>query len=67
MVSILHYFYSKLLLTIVPVARDLAEKAGVPIVPGTKGLVESPDEAAQESERLGFPVMLKGMSQPRTL
>jgi hypothetical protein len=23
--------------------------------------VESPDEAAQESERLGFPVMLKGM------
>lgn len=44
------------------VARDLAEKAGVPIVPGTKGLVESADEAAQESERLGFPVMLKGIS-----
>jgi biotin carboxylase len=43
------------------VARDLAEKAGVPIVPGTKGLVESTEEAAQESERLGFPVMLKGM------
>jgi acetyl/propionyl-CoA carboxylase alpha subunit len=31
-------------------------------VPGTKGLVESAEEAAQESERLGFPVMLKGMS-----
>jgi acetyl/propionyl-CoA carboxylase alpha subunit len=31
-------------------------------VPGTKGLVESDDEAAQESERLGFPVMLKGIS-----
>jgi acetyl/propionyl-CoA carboxylase alpha subunit len=30
-------------------------------VPGTKGLVESDDEAAQESERLGFPVMLKGI------
>ena len=44
------------------VARDLAEKAGVPIVPGTKGLVENADEAAQESERLGFPVMLKGIS-----
>jgi len=29
-------------------------------VPGTKGLVESADEAVQESERLGFPVMLKG-------
>jgi hypothetical protein len=25
-------------------------------------LVESADEAAQESERLGFPVMLKGIS-----
>lgn len=49
-------------LTFFSVARDLAEKAGVPIVPGTKGLVESADEAAQESERLGFPVMLKGMS-----
>ena len=44
------------------VARYLAEKAGVPIVPGTKGLVENADEAAQESERLGFPVMLKGIS-----
>lgn len=31
-------------------------------MPGTKGLVESADEAAQESERLGFPVMLKGIS-----
>ncbi|KAK5122739.1 hypothetical protein LTR85_003654 [Meristemomyces frigidus] len=41
------------------VARDLAEKAGVPIVPGTKGLVESEDAALSESERIGFPVMLK--------
>ena len=41
------------------VARDLAEKAGVPIVPGTKGLVESAEDAIEESERIGFPVMLK--------
>lgn len=40
-------------------ARDLATKAGVPVVPGTKGLVDSEDEAVKESERLGFPVMLK--------
>ena len=40
-------------------ARDLAAKAGVPIVPGTKGLIGSEDEAIKESERLGFPVMLK--------
>jgi len=40
-------------------ARDLATRAGVPVVPGTKGLVDSEDEAVTESERLGFPVMLK--------
>jgi len=40
-------------------ARDLAEKANVPIVPGTKGLVENEDEASIEAERVGFPVMLK--------
>lgn len=41
------------------VARELAEKAGVPIVPGTKGLVENEDAAAKAAERIGFPVMLK--------
>ncbi|KAI7033019.1 hypothetical protein KC352_g47290, partial [Hortaea werneckii] len=41
------------------VARELAEQAGVPIVPGTKGLVETEDEAIKESERIGYPVMLK--------
>ncbi|KAL1796625.1 hypothetical protein ACET3X_005165 [Alternaria dauci] len=40
-------------------ARDLAEKANVPIVPGTKGLVEDEEAAVRESERIGFPVMLK--------
>jgi urea carboxylase len=40
-------------------ARDLAVRAGVPIVPGTKGLVNSEDEAVQEAIRSGFPVMLK--------
>ena len=40
-------------------ARELAVKAGVPVVPGTEGLVRDEDEAVHESERLGFPVMLK--------
>lgn len=40
-------------------ARDLAAKADVPIVPGTKGLVKDEDEAAKEAERISFPVMLK--------
>lgn len=41
------------------VARGLAEKANVPIVPGTKGLVEDEDAAAKAAEEIGFPVMLK--------
>jgi acetyl/propionyl-CoA carboxylase alpha subunit len=41
------------------VARGLAEKADVPIVPGTKGLVEDEDAAAKAAEEIGFPVMLK--------
>ncbi|KAF2125612.1 hypothetical protein P153DRAFT_323616 [Dothidotthia symphoricarpi CBS 119687] len=40
-------------------ARGLAESAHVPIVPGTKGLVENEEAAASEAERIGFPVMLK--------
>jgi urea carboxylase len=40
-------------------ARELAAKADVPIVPGTKGLVNSEDEAVEEAKKLGFPVMLK--------
>ncbi|KAJ9659577.1 hypothetical protein H2201_007326 [Coniosporium apollinis] len=41
------------------VARDLAEKAGVPIVPGSKGLVEDEEDAVKAAEELGYPVMLK--------
>ncbi|KAF2856447.1 hypothetical protein T440DRAFT_463785 [Plenodomus tracheiphilus IPT5] len=40
-------------------ARGLAENADVPIVPGTKGLVENEDIAVKEADRIGFPVMLK--------
>ncbi len=40
-------------------ARELAKKAGVPIVPGTQGLIASEDDAIEESKKLGFPVMLK--------
>ena len=40
-------------------ARGLAEKANVPIVPGTKELVKDEAAAVAEAEKLGFPVMLK--------
>ena len=40
-------------------ARELATKAEVPIVPGTKGLVGSEEEAVKEADAMGYPVMLK--------
>lgn len=39
-------------------ARDLAEKAGVPLTPGT-GLLDSLAEAIVAAEQIGYPIMLK--------
>ncbi|WP_114417046.1 urea carboxylase [Marinospirillum perlucidum] len=39
-------------------ARALAEKAQVPLLPGS-GLLADPAAALQEAERIGYPVMLK--------
>lgn len=40
------------------VARDLARRAGVPMLPGS-GLVPDADAAAAEAAKIGYPVMLK--------
>ncbi|KAF4970130.1 hypothetical protein FSARC_2727 [Fusarium sarcochroum] len=40
-------------------AREIAAKAGVPIVPGCDSLLTSLDEAIKEGKRIGFPLMLK--------
>ena len=40
-------------------ARDLAREAGVPIVPGTPGPIESYEEAKGFLEETGFPVIIK--------
>jgi urea carboxylase len=37
-------------------ARDLANSAGVPIVPGSQGLIETEDEAVQTTRQIGLPV-----------
>ena len=39
-------------------ARELAEQADVPLLPGT-GLLASLAQALEEAERVGYPVMLK--------
>ncbi|EJD01957.1 uncharacterized protein FOMMEDRAFT_109008 [Fomitiporia mediterranea MF3/22] len=40
-------------------ARELAQHAGVPVVPGSVGLVERIEDAVQIADEIGYPVMLK--------
>ena len=40
-------------------ARGLMQKAGVPVVPGSDGIVENPDQAAEIAGRIGYPVLIK--------
>jgi acetyl-CoA carboxylase biotin carboxylase subunit len=40
-------------------ARKLAKEAGVPIVPGSEGLITSDAEALRLAHQIGFPVLIK--------
>ena len=40
-------------------ARSIAIRTGVPVLGGTEGVVEQVDEARQQADRVGFPVMIK--------
>ncbi|HEY7684210.1 MAG TPA: acetyl-CoA carboxylase biotin carboxylase subunit [Gemmatimonadales bacterium] len=40
-------------------AKRLAQEAGVPTVPGTAGTIQDLDEALQQVEQIGFPVIIK--------
>jgi acetyl-CoA carboxylase biotin carboxylase subunit len=40
-------------------ARKLAKKAGVPVVPGSPGLINNDAEALQVAREMGFPVLIK--------
>jgi acetyl-CoA carboxylase biotin carboxylase subunit len=40
-------------------ARACARKAGVPVTPGSDGLVETEEEAIKIARKIGFPVMVK--------
>jgi acetyl-CoA carboxylase, biotin carboxylase subunit len=41
------------------VARETMRKAGVPIVPGSTGIVADEQEALEIAEKIGFPVIIK--------
>jgi acetyl-CoA carboxylase, biotin carboxylase subunit len=40
-------------------AKTVARKAGVPLVPGSDGLVESEQDALAVAQRIGYPVIVK--------
>ncbi|ANB59005.1 acetyl-CoA carboxylase, biotin carboxylase subunit [Anoxybacillus sp. B7M1] len=41
------------------IARETMREAGVPIVPGSKGIIESIDEALALANEIGYPVIIK--------
>jgi acetyl-CoA carboxylase biotin carboxylase subunit len=43
-------------------ARQLAERAGVPMVPGVVSPIENPQDAARIANELGYPVLLKAVA-----
>ena len=43
-------------------ARQTVDDAGVPVIPGSKGAVNSVDEIKELAEEIGYPVVLKAAS-----
>jgi acetyl-CoA carboxylase, biotin carboxylase subunit len=44
------------------VSRALARKAGVPVPPGSDGLIENEQAALTTAKRIGYPVMIKAIA-----
>ncbi len=40
-------------------ARELMKRHGIPIVPGSDGLIDSVDKAKEEAAKIGYPVLIK--------
>ena len=47
-------------------ARTAMQKAGLPILPGSKGIIESAEQALEMAEVVGYPVILKAKPRPVT-
>ncbi|MCY6372103.1 acetyl-CoA carboxylase biotin carboxylase subunit [Clostridium ganghwense] len=40
-------------------AREMMMEAGVPVIPGTEGSIDTAADALKEADRIGYPVMVK--------
>lgn len=43
-------------------AKETAQRAGVPVVPGSKGVVSTQEEAIQATAEVGFPIFIKAVA-----
>jgi acetyl-CoA carboxylase biotin carboxylase subunit len=44
------------------VSRELAKKAGVPLPPGSDGLIDDEQSALTTAKRIGYPIMIKAVA-----
>jgi acetyl-CoA carboxylase biotin carboxylase subunit len=40
-------------------AKDTMKKAGIPVIPGSAGLLKTKEDALKEAKRIGYPVIIK--------
>ena len=43
-------------------ARETVKKAGVPVIPGSEGVLDDEDEAIKVAEQIGYPVIIKAVA-----
>ncbi len=43
-------------------AKETMRQAGVPVIPGSEGIIQSVDEAVSVAKEIGFPVILKAVA-----
>ena len=43
-------------------ARELATRVGVPVVPGSEGVISDEDEAMSVAKQIGYPVLIKAVA-----
>jgi len=43
-------------------AKEIMEKAGVPVVPGYRGQDQSPEKLQQAADKIGYPVLIKAVA-----